>query len=157
MMPPAQAPNTFGVRATGDVARDLDSFLARADVGVEVPVPLRGRGVAPAHSEVRHACRDGVLDEAAPGRNVGDVELVDLRRDRDERSRKRHVATSCVLDEFEDVAAMDDRARGDREVLTDGERSRIDRRRHPAVVAHVVGEVPESGDQAAATGLESFS
>ena len=45
-------------------------------------------------------------------------------------------------------------AGGDGEVAADREGAGVDRRRHAAVVAHVVGQVPHAVEQAAAPGLD---
>ena len=133
-----------GVGAAGDLAGDLDRLLAGGHVGVEVPVALGRRRVAPADREVRHAGVDHVLDQAAPGADVGDVELVDLRRDGDERPGEGRLAGRRVLDQLEHLAAVHDLARGDGEVAAHGERTGVDRRRHAAVVAEVVSHVPHA-------------
>ena len=143
-----------GIVAAGDLTGGLDRLLAGGDVGVEVPVALGGGGVAPADREIGHAGADQVLDEAAAGGEVGDVELVDLRRDRDERSRVRRLAGRRVLDELEHLAAVHDLARGDGEVAADRERAAVDRCRQAAVVAHVMGEVPHTAEEAAAPRLD---
>ena len=143
-----------GVGAAGDLAGGLDRLLARCDIGVEVPVTLGGGGVAPADREVGHAGADHVLDEAAAGRQVGDVELVDLRRDRDERSHVRCSAGRRVLDQLEHLAAVHHLAWGDGEVAADRERAGVDRRRQAAVVADVMREVPCTVEEAAAPRLD---
>src|SRR5262249_25602735 len=75
-------------------------LLAGGHVGVEVPVPLLGSGIPPADREIRHSRRDGVLDQAPARRDVLDVELVDLRRDGDERPRARRLGARRLLDQL---------------------------------------------------------
>jgi hypothetical protein len=143
-----------GIGAAADLAGDLDGLLARGDVRVEIPVALCGGGVAPADREVGHPGADHVLDQASTGRDVGDVELVDLRRDGDEWPSEGLLHGGRVLDELEHLAAVHDLARGDRDVAADGERAGVDRRRHAAVAAHVMGHVAQAGDHAATPGLD---
>ncbi len=106
-------PDRVGVVGPGDVAGDVDGLEARGGVGVEVPVALLGRRVAPADREVRDARGDRALDEAAAGRQVGDVVLVDLRRDDHERSLVDPRRRLLVLDQLEHVGAVYDLTRRD--------------------------------------------
>ena len=146
-------PDGVDVVAAGDVAGDVDRLEDSGRVGVEVPVALLGGRVAPAHREVRDAGGDGALDQAATGREVGDVVLVDLGGHDDERPRVDLRRRLVVLDQLEHVAAVHDVAGRDREVAADLEGSGVDLRRHPAVVTKVVREVPGPGDDALSAGL----
>ena len=114
----------------------------RGGVGVEVPVALFGRGVAPAQREVRQAGRDGGFDEAAPRCEIGDVVLVDLRRDDHQRAPVDLRRGLVVLDQLEHLGAVHDVPWRDPEVAADGEGPRVDLRRHAAVVTQVVRAVP---------------
>ena len=101
-----------GVVGPGDVAGDVDGLEDCGGVGVEVPVALLGRRVAPAEREVGDAGGDRALDEAAAGRQIGDVVLVDLRRDDHERSLVDPPSGLLVLDQLEHLGAVHDRDRG---------------------------------------------
>ena len=156
VIPPAQMPATSAWSAAGDLAGDLDGLLAGGDVGVEVPVALGGRGVAPAHGEVRDRRLHHVLDQAAAGRDVGDVVLVDLRRDGDQRPGRHRLGLRRVLEQLEHLGAVHDLARRHRDVLADPERAGVDRRRHAAVAADVAGHVAQPGQEAGAAGLDGL-
>ncbi len=149
-------PRDVGTVGTGDLAGDLDRFLARGDVGVEVPVAVRGGRVAPAHREVREPGSHHVLDEAAVGCEVGDVVLVDLRRDRHQRSGRHGLGLCLVLDQLEDIGAVHDVTGGGGDVVAEPEGAGVDRRRHAAVAADVAGQVAQSCEQAAAARLDGL-
>jgi len=93
-----------------------------------------------------------VFHEAAAGGEVGDVVLVDLRGDHHEGPPEGLRPGGRVLEELEDLAAVDHLAGCDREVLADPEGPRVDHRRHPAVVRQVVAQVAQPGDQALTAG-----
>ncbi len=76
------------------------------------------------------ALRDQVLDHAAAGRQVGDVELVDRRRHDKHRVLVHLGGHRRVLDQLADLRPADDGARRDREVAADLERVRRHHRRH---------------------------
>ena len=145
-----------GVGRAGDLAGNPDRLLAGGDVGVEVPVPLRGGRVPPAHGEVLHPGGHRVLHQAAARSDVGDVVLVDLRRDRDQRPAVDRRRGRRVLDELEHLAPVDDLAGGDGQVPAHPEGSGVDGGGHPRVVAHVVREVAEARRQAHAPGLDGL-
>ncbi len=138
---------------TGDLARDGDGLLCGREVGVHVPGTLRSGGIAPGDCEELHALLDGVFGEAAAGREVDHVELVDLRRQQDQRARMHLFLHRPVLDQLEDLAAIDDGARRHGEVLADLELALVDLARHAAVVEQVVDQVLRAVQQAAAAGL----
>ena len=54
-MPPEQAPHMVDVGAAGDLARRVDRLVERSDVGLQAPVALLRRRVAPADGEGLHA------------------------------------------------------------------------------------------------------
>jgi hypothetical protein len=97
-----------------------------------------------------------VLDQAAAGGEVGDVELVDLGRDGDKGALVAAPGGGRVLDELEHLAAVNDLARRDGQVDAHLEGAGVHRGRHAAVVAEVVEGVTGSGEQAAAPGLGGF-
>ena len=157
VMPPAHMPTALA--SSVPVMSQATSIASEhgGGVGVEVPVALLGGRVAPAEREVRDAGGDRALDEAAAGRQVGDVVLVDLRRDDHERSlvdpRRRLGAywissnTSVRCTTWPGVTA---------EVRADREGPGVDLRRHAAVVPQVVGDVAGAGDEALPAGLDGL-
>ena len=94
---------------------------------------LRGR-VAPRHHEHLKAVVEQVFHEAFVGRHVVHVELVDLRRNDEDRPRFDVRRRRAVLDQFEDRVAEYDGARRVGEVDADFERRFVHLRRHAAVV-----------------------
>jgi hypothetical protein len=97
-------------------------------------VAVLGVGIAPGDDEHLLALLDQPLDQAAPGRQVEHVVLIDRRG----REEQRHLADlrglRLALDELEDVGAHDDRARAEHEVLAHCEPTRVDRRGQPREV-----------------------
>ena len=127
---PARAPRApeRGEQRRGDAARagadDVEVGRARdlaARPRSRGPAPRRSsrgpsracaaRRVAPADDEDLVALRDQVLDDRAAGREVPDVELVDLRRHDEDRARPDLVGLRRVLDQLQVVLGVDDRAR----------------------------------------------
>ena len=100
-------------------------------------------GIAPGDDEHLLALLDQPLHQAAPGRQVEHVVLVDRRG----REQQRHLADlrglRLVLDELEDVGAHDDRSRGEREVLAHCEPAHVDRRGQPREVVQEVARAPD--------------
>jgi hypothetical protein len=123
-------------------------------VGVEVPVGLLPRRVAPADHEDREPLVDRVLDEAASGPQVEEVEAADRRRDDHQRPLAHLRRPGGVLDELDDVVAVDDRALGDAEVAADLVGGAVGLRRHAAVVQQVAGHLAGAAQQAEAAGVE---
>jgi hypothetical protein len=87
---------------------------------------LERLGIAPGDHEHLLALGEQVLDEASPRGEVEDVELVDRRRDDEQRDLADLRAARLVVDELEDLVAQDHRAGSDRQVLADRERRRVD-------------------------------
>ena len=109
---------------------------------------LRPFGVAPGDHEDLLALAQQVLDQAAARREVQDVELVDRRRDHEERELAHALAARLVLDELEDLGAQDDGTRRDGEVVPDRERARVDARRQPRRAREVAHELAHAARQA---------
>ena len=109
----------------GRLARDRGDRVARLEhrvgVGVEVEVALLGSGVTPGDREHLLALGDEPLDHAPPRCEIEHIELVDRRRREQQRDLAHRLSLGCVLDQLEHVGAQDDRARGQRQVLADGE------------------------------------
>ena len=139
--------------AAGYVGRHLDGLFGRRHVGVEIPVPLLGGRVAPAEGEVGDAGGHGGFHQAATWRQVGDVVLVDLRRDGHQRAVVDLRGGLLVLDQLEDLAAVDDLTGCGGQVAPDREGAGVHLGRHAAVVAEVVGEVAGAGQETLAAGL----
>jgi hypothetical protein len=99
-----------------------------ARVGVEVEVTLQRVRVAPGDHEHLLALVEQVLDEAAPGGEIEDVELVDRRWHDEQRDLAHARATRLVVDELEDIGAEDHCSGADREVLANRERRGVDAR-----------------------------
>ena len=89
-----------------------------------------------------------------PGPQVQEVEAADRRRHDHQRPLPHARRRRRVLDDLDDVVAVDDRARADPEVLADGEGAAVDLGGHPAVVPDVVEHVAEASDDAAPAGVE---
>ena len=112
-------------RALGDGGAGLED---RGRVGVEVEVAVLVARVAPGDHEHALALLDQVLDHAAAGREVEHVELVDRRRDEQQRDLADGLGLRRVLDQLVDVGPLDHGAGREREVLADAEPARVDRR-----------------------------
>ncbi len=142
------------VGAAGDLARSVDGGEHPAGVGVEVPRALLGGRVAPAEQEHLDALAGRVLDEAAPGAQVEEVEAADRRRDEDQRALVHLLGGGLVLHDLAHLVALHHGAGREREVLAHLERVALDHRGHAAVVAQVADEVADAAHEAHATGVE---
>ena len=90
---------------------------------------------------------DGPLDQALPGREIHDVVLVDPRRAEQQRHRVHLLGLRLVLDQLDQVAAVDHRAGRGRHVDADLEPGAVDG--GPAtVVPEVAQHVLRAPDQA---------
>jgi hypothetical protein len=134
------------------LARDLGDGGARLEDGarvrVEVEVALGALGVAPRDHEDLLALVEQVLDEAAPRREVEDVELVDRRGYDEQRHLAHALGAGLVLDQLEDLGAQDHRSLRDREVLADREPARVDAGRQPWRAREVAHELTHPARQA---------
>src|SRR6185437_14568087 len=142
------------IRAAGDLTDRVDGGRHRLSVGVEVPVTLLGSRVAPAEHEGPQPATGGVLDKAAPGPQVQEVEPPDGRRDDKDRALEYRVSGRAVLDELRDRVPGDDGAGGHGQIPAHLEGAGFDHRRHRTVVADVVDEIAGSPGQAHAAGVE---
>ncbi len=142
------------VVGAGDLAHGVDRFKQRGHVGVHVPVALRRGGIAPAHDEGLQAAVEHVLDDAPAGRDVEDVELVDLRRHDQLRPAVDLGRRGRVLDQLQHVVAKDDGPRRQADVLADLEGPLVDLGRHAAVFDQVRQHVAQAAQQARATAID---
>ena len=95
--------------APADLCRRIHGLFERTHVGVEVPVPLSPGRVTPADGVDLETPARRVLHEAAAGREVHDVVLVDLRGDHHDGGLPHHRRRGRVLQQLEDLVAKDDR------------------------------------------------
>ena len=138
----------------GDGQGGVDGVEDRLPVGVEVPVAMSGVRVPPGDHEDLLAALDEVLDEAAARREVGDVELVDHRRDHEQRAGPHRRGLRRVLDQLEHLGAQYHRAGRDGQVAADLERVRSDHRRHPRRRREITDQVAQARDNVAAAGVD---
>ena len=113
---------------------------------------LLGADVAPRQHENRVPLLDRVAHERVRGLQIEHVELVDRRRDYDERPLAHGVGEWTVLDELNELVLQDDRARRDREIAAELESPFV--RHRDAAPADVVDQVLDAGRQALAPGLQ---
>ena len=125
-----------------------------AEVVLEADVAERLVRVAVADAEHRVAVLDRPLGEALARREVHHVVLVDPGRAEQDRRLVDRLGRGRVLDQLHQPVAVDDLARGRREVLAELELRRVDLARPAAVVDDVVDEVRQPADDARAAGLE---
>ncbi len=93
----------------GDLGHRVARLEHRARVGVEVEVALLGARVAPGDQEHLLPGGDEVLDEAASGGDVEDVEAVDRRRHEQQRDLEHLLGARPIVDQLEDVGPQHDR------------------------------------------------
>src|SRR6516164_6773625 len=94
---------------------------------------------------------DNVANERVRGLQVEDVELVDRRRDDDQRPLERPFGERLVLNKLDQFVLEDDGARRDGEIAADLESLLVGHR--DAALADVVDQVLDSGRQAFAARL----
>ena len=123
---------------------------ARARVGIQVEVRLLGVRVPPGEREHLHALRGEPLDDAAPGRKVPGVVLVDRRRDDHDRHLPHRVGRRRVLDQLEDLGPVHHRPWRHRDIHTHRELRGVDAGRDAGRRRHVPQQVPRSGKQVGA-------
>ena len=153
-MPPAHRPMMLTLGGSGDLAGGADRSHHRIAVGVQVPVPGLPAGVAPGDHEYLVSLGDEVLDHAAAGRDIGDVVLVDHRRDHEQREPVHGGRGRLVLDELADVGAGHHRPRCHRQVLADLERVGLHHGGDVRGGGHVGGEGADTPDEAQAAGVD---
>ena len=107
-----------------------------------------------ADREDRAAVLDGPLDEAAAGREVHHVVLVDPGRAAQQRPGVDLLGLRRVLDELHELVAEHDLARGRGEVAAHLEAAGVDLARPAVVVDQVVEEGHRALDDARARGVE---
>ena len=127
-----------------------DGLLAGREIGLDVPVALRGGGVAPADAERLHPVLHRELGEAASGGKIGRVELVDLRRHDEQRPPLHEISLWRVLDELEHLAAVHDGAGRGGEVPAHLELALVHLARHAEIVGEIVDEILQPVEQALA-------
>ncbi len=151
----ARAPDV-DVRASGELAHHVHRLLESADVRVEAETALGARGVLPADRERLEVALQRELHDALLGRQVEDVELVDLRRRDEERTRVDPAARGPVLDQLHHRIAVYDRAGRRREVPTDGELRAVHLGGQAAVPRQVGDEVLEAAREARAARVDQL-
>ncbi|MNJ50310.1 hypothetical protein D3C77_455790 [compost metagenome] len=138
------------VAAAGDGAAGIHGLFQRLDITRQAPFAMTGIGVAPTDNKGLQAVFEGVLDKAVGRAQIEDVELVDLRRDDQQRSSVLFFAHGLVLDQLQQLVAKNHRPRGGGQVATDLERLGVDLARQPIVVAQVVNQMVQASEQAQA-------
>ena len=88
------------------------------------------------------------FDQAALRREIENVVLVDPRRCRQNRNLVHLLGLRDVLDQLDQIVAVDDLARGRRKIVTDGERIHVDLHRPPTPIGEVVEREPRAAQQA---------
>ena len=137
-----------------DRPRRLDPVDDRLDVGVEVEAVVLGPGVDPGQVEDLVAAVQQVLDEAAAGREVRQVVLVDERRDDQQRLGVDPRRARPVLDQLHGRRAMDDRPGRRGQVLAELEVGRLGAGGQARRAAHVVHEPARARDEAPPAGVD---
>ena len=153
-MPPAHRPHEVDLGGLGDLAYRAERVRDGTAVGVQIPVPGILAGVAPGDHEYLISLRDEELEHAAAGRKVGDVVLVDHRRDHEQRELVHGGRGRLVLDELEDVGAGHHRSRRHREILADLERVGLHHRRDVRGGGHIGDQGTGAPDEAQAAGVD---
>ena len=152
-MPPEHSAQMLALSALLTARVASSAWPDRAAVAVQIPVPVPGVRVAPADREHLMALADQVLGHAAAGREVGDVVLVDHRRDDQHRVLVDLLGRRRVLDQLEHLGAEDHRARRDGQIAAHLECARLDHRRDARRLRHVRSQCPEPAQRAQAAGV----
>ena len=147
-------PEDMHLARAGDVLHRVQRGDDRPAVGIQVPVPVLLARVAPGDREDLQTLLGGELDQRPARRQIHEVVLVDLRGNYDDRNLLHGRSLRAVLQEFENLIAVDHRALRDRDVLADDELRPVDLRRQAAVVREVGQVVPGAGGEVCAAGLE---
>ena len=117
-------------------------------------MPLSPGRVTPADGVDLETPARRVLHEAAAGREVHDVVLVDLRGDHHDGGLPHHRRRGRVLQQLEDLVAKDDRPGRGGQVLSHLEHAGWHGPWHTVVVHDVLREVAQPADDARAARLE---
>ena len=156
MIPPEHAAARWTELCDGDRGDRVPRLGDRLRVGVEVEVTLFLLGVAPRDREHLLPLGDVVLDHAPPRRDVEHVELVDRRRDEQQRHLPHLIGRRLVMDQLEHVGPEHDRSGRGRDIDADLELARVDGRRQSRRRVQIVHEVPRAADQIAAAGVDDL-
>ena len=76
---PDAATFDIAIGRAGDLGDHVDGFFGCRNVGVEIPIPVFQCGIAPTQRERLQTGFDRETDQALLGRQIIEVELVDLR------------------------------------------------------------------------------
>ena len=132
------------ILAAGNLARRVDGFVERCDVGVQPPVAMGRRRVAPTHGKGLDSVLEQKADHALVRRQVERVVLVDLRRRDQQRPPPDGRRHRCVLYQLEQFVTEHDRTWGGREIFADFEGAGVHHRRHAAIPREVVEIILQS-------------
>ena len=138
----------------GDVQHRVERLAHRVGVRVQAPVAMLGARVAPGDREDLLALRHQVLDVTAARGEIHDVELVDHRRDEEDRNLSHLRGRRLVLDELEALVAEDDGARGQADIAPDDELAHVDIGGQARRLPHVPGELPRAAYEVPPAGVD---
>ncbi len=131
----------------GDAHDLIDAF---EQVVVEAHFGHLGARILPARDEDRKALIGEIFDQALFGVQIEDVELVDPRRDDDDRHGVHRFGGRRVVDQFDQAVAENDLARRHRQILANGKGVGVDHLDVPRL--DVAQEVLETAGEALAAG-----
>ena len=133
------------------VQRSLEQVVAESELAHRL---IR---IAVTDRKTRMSVLDGPLDKTLSRCQIHDVKLVDPRRAEQQRNRVRIRSLRRVLDQLDEVAAVDDASRRGSHVDADLESGAVDLRRPSTVVAKIVHPVLEAVADALAAGVERLA
>src|ERR1700682_6104105 len=113
--------------------------------------------IAVTDRKTRLSMLDGPLDKTLARCQIHDVKLVDPRWAKQQRNRVSIRSLRRVLDQLDEVAAVDDAPRRGSHVDADLESGAVDLRRPSTVVAKIVRQVLEAPAEALAAGVERLA
>ena len=111
-------------------------------------------GIAPGNHEYLISLRHEEFEHAAAGRKIGDVVLVDHRRDHQQRELVHGFCGRLVLNELEDLRAGHYRSRRAGEILADLECTGFHHRRNARGRRHIRDQRADAPDGAHAAGVD---